>query len=691
MKNLYTLLIALSLTLSASAQVDRSKLPEPGPAREIKIGDYESFTLKNGMKVFVVENHKLPRVSFSLVLDREPIMEGDKAGYLSMVGQMLRRGTTTRTKEQLDEEIDFIGASLGASSTSVFGSSLTKHKEKMLALMTDMLFNSTFPEEELDKIKTQTISGLAANKDDPDAISSNVTTALVYGKEHPYGELTTEETVANITIEDIKNYYKTYYKPNIAYLAIVGDINKKETQKLVKKLFGKWEQGVVPAPKYDMPQPPEETFVALVDKPSAVQSVVDITYPIDLKPGTPDVVKARVLNQILGGSASARLFMNLREDKGYTYGAYSSTSSDKLVGQFSASAKVRNDVTDSAITEFNNELMRITTEPVTQDELDLAISSISGSFARSLERPQTVASFAINTARYNYPEDYYSTYLKRVQAVTIADVQEMAKKFIHPDNAYITVVGKASEVATMLKPFGDVRYFDNYGNEYIPSDSPKIPEGLTAENVLDSYIAAIGGKEKVAAITDLTINSSATIQGQSLSITVINKAPNKSLMLIKMGGTMELQKSIYDGTNFAQYAQGNKAPNDEKGAMDAPLKGMEIPEYQYLELGATVALNGVEKVGEEYAYVVEVTLPSGTKSLEYFDVESGLKVRSTQFVKGPQGEVAMSQDYKDYKEVDGILFPFTRILPLGGGMTLDAKVDSIKLNSGVPDTTFKIE
>ncbi len=162
-------------------------------------------------------------------------------------------------------------------------------------------------------------------------------------------------------------------------------------------------------------------------------------------------------------------------------------------------------------------------------------------------------------------------------------------------------------------------------------------------------------------------------------------------MSIKMGGTMEIQKSIYDGTNFAQYAQGNKAPNDEKGAKDAALKGMEIPEYQYLELGATVVLNGVEKVGEAYAYVVEVTLPSGAKSLEYFDVESGLKVRSTQFVKGPQGEVAMSQDYKDYQEVDGILFPFTRILPLGGGMTLDAKVDSIKLNSGVPDSTFKIE
>jgi predicted Zn-dependent peptidase len=691
MKKLYIILLTICIGSVSFAQVDRSKLPEPAPAREIEIGDYETFTLKNGLQVFVVENHKLPRVSFSLVLDREPIVEGDKAGYTSMVGQMLRRGTSTRTKEQLDEEIDFIGASLGASSTSIFGSSLTKHKEKMLELMTDMLYNSTFPEAELDKIKTQTLSGLASQKDDPDAISGNVSTVLVYGKSHPYGELVTEETVGNITIDDIKNYYSTYFKPNIAYLAIVGDINKKDTQKLVKKLFGKWEKGDVPKPVYDLPQPPEKSFVAMVDKSSAVQSVVNITYPIILKPGTPDVVKARVLNQIFGGGSSARLFVNLREDKAYTYGAYSSISSDKLVGEFSAGASVRNEVTDSAIVQFNYEMNRMRTELVSQEELDLAISSISGSFARSLERPQTVASFAINTARYNLPENYYSTYLKRVQAVNISDVQQTAEKYIHPDNAYITVVGKAGEVAKKLTAFGDVKYFDIYGNEYVPSDSPNMPAGQTAEKVIDSYLNAIGGKEKLAAIKDLTIESKAELQGQPLTIKVINKAPNLSYQTILMGGAMELQKSIYDGKNFAQFMQGNKAPNDENGAMDAPIKGQEISELHYLALGAKLELKGIEKVNESDAYVIEVTLPSGAKTLEYFDFVSGLKLRSTQFMQGPQGEVAMSTDYKDYKEFDGIMFPYVTVIPLGGAMKLEAKVESIKINSGVVNSIFKIE
>ncbi|VAW28281.1 peptidase M16 domain-containing protein, partial [hydrothermal vent metagenome] len=190
MKKIFIYILVLGFIGNVNAQVDRSKLPAPAPAKTIQIGDYESFTLKNGMKVFVVENHKLPRVTLSLVFDHEPVMEKDNAGYVDMVGTMLRRGTTTKTKEQLDEAIDFIGASLSASATSLYASSLTKHQDKLLELMSDILFNPTFPAEELEKIKTQTISGLAANKEDANSISSNVTTALVYGKNHPYGTLT---------------------------------------------------------------------------------------------------------------------------------------------------------------------------------------------------------------------------------------------------------------------------------------------------------------------------------------------------------------------------------------------------------------------------------------------------------------------------------------------------------------------
>lgn len=691
MKNIVIYIIALAFSGSAFAQVDRSKLPEPAPAKSIQIGDFESFTLKNGLQVFVVENHKLPRITLSLVFDHEPVMETDNVGYVEMVGTMLRRGTTTRTKEQIDEEIDFIGGSLGASATSVFASSLTKHQDKLLTLMTDILLNPVFPEEELEKIKTQTISGLAAEKDDANSISGNVTTALVYGKNHPYGTLTTEETIGNIKIDAIKKYYQTYFKPNIGYLAIVGDINKKEAQKLVKKYFAKWEKGEVPTASYNMPKAPEKTFVALVDKPSAVQSVIDITYPVELKTGTPDVIKARVLNQILGGGGSARLFMNLREDKGFTYGAYSSLNSDELVGAFSANASVRNEVTDSAFNEFILELDKIKSEDVTEEELNLAKSSIAGSFARSLERPQTVARFAINAARFNLPEGYYANYLKNVQAVSISDVKATAQKYIHPDKAYFTVVGKASEIKGSLTAFGEVKYFDNYGNEYTPSDAPQIPAGLTAEKVIANYVEAIGGQEVLTTITSIKIESEAEVQGQKINILSLKQSPNNSYTLVSMGGVMELSKQIFDGTNFIQYQQGQKMPDDVNKTKDAAISSYLYPELKYKELGVTLKLNGVEKVGDNYTYSIDIVLPTGTKSTEFFDIKTGFKVREISYVATPQGEVAQKVDIKDYSEESGIMLPHTLIIPLGGSMTMEAKTIKVEINGEVNSSIFKIE
>ncbi len=690
MKKIYIILLTMGLAVSGLAQVDRSRLPEPAPARELKIGDYETFELKNGLKVFVVENHKLPRVTFRLVLDRQPVKEGDKAGYLSMVGQMLRRGTTTRTKEQLDEEVDFIGAFLAASSASVYGSSLTKHKDKLLELMTDIMYNPTFPEEELEKIKKQTLSALAADKEDPESISDNVSTVLTYGKDHPYGELTTEETVENITVDDIKNYYNTYFKPNIAYLAIVGDIDKKEARKLVKTYFGNWQPGTVPAPQYEVPQPPEKTFVALVDKSSAVQSVINITYPVMLKPGEPDVVPTRVLNQILGGGSSGRLFTNLREDKGYTYGAYSRLSADRLVGEFSAFASVRNEVTDSALVQFMYELQRIKDEPVSDDELELAINAISGSFARSLERPQTVASFAINTARYHLPDDYYATYLQRVQAVSKADVQAVANKYIMPERANIVVVGKAADIADKLTPFGEVHYYDHYGNEYTPSATPAIPEGLTAAQVVSNYLQAVAGNHKLDELKDVVMESTASLQGKELHIKIANKMPDKSMMAISMG-PMELQRSVANGSDYAEYQQGNRAPDNPNSKLDGPIRGMVLPEMAYLTKNLAMELKGIEKVDDQNAYVVQVVLPSGAKVLEYYDTDSGLKLRSVSFFKGPQGEIPMTFEYKDYREVDGFKLPFIMIWPLGPGINMEAKATSVKVNSGLADDLFKIE
>ncbi|MEP2773177.1 MAG: insulinase family protein [Fulvivirga sp.] len=683
-----TLIILLSFAVSAFAQVDRTKAPEPGPAPKIQIGDYQSFELKNGLKVFVVENHKLPRVAFSLILDNEPIIEGEKAGYVSITGQLLRNGTTNRTKAQLDEEIDFIGASISTSSSGVFASSLTKHKDKLLELMTDVLFNPAFPEDELEKIRKQTLSGLAANKEDPSAIANNVSSVLVYGKDHPYGELTQEETVENITLEDCKNYYQKYFKPNVGYLAVVGDIEMKEAKKLVTEYFSKWEKGDIEQPKYETPKAPEKTFVAMVDRPSSVQSVIDVTYPISLEPGNPDVIKSRVLNQILGGGFSSRLMQNLREDKAFTYGARSSLSSDDLVGSFSAGASVRNEVTDSAVAEFLFELKKIREEQVTEDELSAAKASIIGSFARSLERPQTIANFAINTARYNLPEDYYANYLKDVSATSLADVQAMAHKYIKPGQSNILIVGKANEVAENLKQFGNIKYFDIYGNEYEPSAASALPAGLTAQKVIDNYIKALGGEEKLKSVKSLKINASADMMGNAVSIVMQQKSPNMMLMEMTMGGNVAV-KQVFDGENGSFVQMGRQIPLDENKLKEMAIEGHIFPQLAYDELEVETKLVGVEKIEGADAYAVEVTLPTGTKSTHYFDATTNLLVRKSQVAQTPQGEMALATDIGNYQEVEGVKFPFEIKLPLGGGMKMVQKVESVEVNPEISEDVFK--
>lgn len=679
----------IAIPLTQASGLDRTKIPEPGPAPTIQLGAYQSFILDNGLKVYVVENHKLPRVAFSLVLDIDPLLEGENAGYVSTAGQLLMRGTSSRTKAQLDQEVDFIGANLSSSSSSVFASSLTKHVDKLLDLMADVTLRPTFSGEELEKIKKETISGLQANKDDASAIASDVTGALRYGKDHPYGELITEETVNKIDLEACKSYYQKYFKPNIAYLAIVGDINKQVAEQLVRKYFGAWEPGEVPQFSYDMPKAPETTSVAIVDRPQSVQSVINITYPVSLKPGHPDVVKTRVMNTILGGGFSSNLMQNLREKHAYTYGAGSSLSSDELVGRFNAGASVRNEVTDSSIVQFMHELNRIRTEPVSEEQLQSIKNYITGSFARSLESPQTIANFALNIERYGLPKDYYANYLKNIEQVSVVDVQEMANKYIQPDKAHIVIVGKASEVADNLKQFGPVQYYDIYGDPYTPSTAADLPLGLTAEKVIDNYLQALGGTENLKKVKDIKQIMTASMQGMALEITNIKKSPNKSFETIT-AGPMEFQKLVFDGSSGVEVIQGQSKPLDETRTQEARIESRIFPELSYQQLGAKLTLTGIETVSKQECYVVEVALPSGKKIITYFSKDSGLKLKESQIVDTPQGNIAQSVEFRDYQEVKGLQFPHKTTISIGP-QKLEGEITSIEINSGIADDLFVVE
>lgn len=688
------------LAMPLQAQVDRSKAPAPTKAPKIQIGDYSKFELANGLKVIVVENHKRPTLSLQLSIDRDPMLEGENAGYVSLAGQLLSTGTTNRTKAQIDEEVDFLGANLSTSATGMYVSTLVKHTNKMMDIMTDVLYNPSFSEDQLEKLKKQTISGLSSAKDDANAIASNVSNVLNFGRKHPYGELETEETVATVTTEMCKNYYNTYFKPNVAYLVIVGDITTEAAKALAEKYFGKWERGDVASRTYQMPQAPKGNHVAFVAKEGAVQSVINVTYPIDLKPGAPDLIATKVMNSILGGGVfSGRLMQNLREDKGFTYGARSSISSDKLVGEFSAGASVRNEVTDSSVTEFLFELRRMATESVDEKDLQLVKNSMNGSFARSLESSQTIASFALNMERYNLPKDYYATYLEKLNAVTVADVMAAAKKYIKPDNANIVVVGNVEEADKLAKfdSKGKVNYYDIYGNKTEAVNLKPAPAGITAEKVLENYILAItkqANMKKAAKtlkkVKDISMTSSLAVQGMALEMITYNKAPNKYAMEVKFGDMVAQRQGFNGTTGFSSNMQTGTKDVEGDELEQMKVQSIMFPELDPAKAGYTAKILGVAKSKEASNYVLELTLANGNKIKEYYDVETGLKTKTSSKVDtgDAAGEVSTVRTFSDYKEVNGVLFPHKGSIS-AGAQNFEFEVTNIEVNTKLGDGLFE--
>ena len=688
-------IIALALVFfvaacSSSKKLDRSAVPAAGPAPKIQIGQYQMATLPNGLKLVVVENHKLPRVSYSVSLDIDPIFEGDRAGYTMLSGELMKAGTKTRTKTQIDEAVDFMGASLSTSSTGVFGSCLVKHSKDILELMADVVLNPTFPAEELEKSRKQQLSNLVSEKTDPNAMSDKIGNVMKYGAGHPYGEVMSEATLKAITTDDLYSYHVNNYRPNVAYMVVVGDITFAEAQAQVTKYFGGWQARDVKPLKYSTPAEPRGNVVSFVPLAGAVQSVIDVTYPIDLKPGTTDAIVASVLNNILGGSGfQTRLMQNLREDKAFTYGAYSSISPDDLVGAFSAGASVRNAVTDSAVTEILFEMQRLVDEPVADSTLQTVKNIMTGSFARSLERPQTIANFALNIEKYKLPKDFYETYLQKLNAITVADVQAMAKRTLRPSNAHITVVGN-KDVAESLSKFAaskKVNLVNADGTPFV--DLKAAPDGVTAQSIFENYIKALGGKEALAAVKSYEQIGEMKMGPMTAQMNVKVKDNAKMAMSVTMTG-MELMKQIYDGTSGVNMQMGQKKPMEASEITDAKVQMDLMAELNYDKYGIKAALKGVGKVDEEDAYVIELTKADGEVSTDYYSVNSGLKLMSVSTESEGEEPVMAETRYVEYAVVNGIKYA-SKTKQAVGPQTMEFIYSEMKINPKLNDKDFAVE
>ena len=683
MKTKIVLLVAiLSMSFALNAQVDRTKKPAPGPAPVVKFGKADKFTLKNGLTVIIVENHKLPRASARLTIDNKPYFEGKKAGVSGMMGSLMGRGTPSITKDNFNERVDFLGANIGFGSSSSFAASLSRYFDEVLGLMADGVKNSQFTQEEFDKEQKITLDGIKSNEKSVTSAARRVENLLTYGANHPYGEYISKESVNNITLADVETNYNRYYRPNNAYLIIQGDIKPKKIKKLVKNLFGDWKTREISEIEIQKPINVETTEINFINMDNAVQSEIAIINNIELKLGDKDYYAALLANRILGGSGTARLFKNLREDKGYTYGSYSSIRQSRYAASFRATASVRNMVTDSSVVEMMKEINTIRYKKITKSELKNAKAQYIGSFVINVQKPETVAGYALNRELYNLSDNYYETYLEKINAVTIDEVQNAAIKYFRGDKARIIITGKGIDVLKNLEKNSDykINYFDKYGN---PSEKPEmtlpIPDGMTATDVVNKYFEAIGGKEKAMAVKTTMMVSNATIQGTPLVMTTKASAPNKTLMTISvMGNTM--QKVVFDGEKGYQEVQGRKTDMKPEDITEGKEANAIFNDLNY----TSGKLTRIEPIDGKNTIVLKI----GNEEI-FYDMTSGLKVKAIKTVKTPDGkEVKVPTTFGDYKPVEGIMFPHS-IEIKSGPMNLNFKISEIKINEGVEDKDFE--
>ncbi len=690
-----TLIISGALLMQSvmAQKVDRSKPPKAGPAPVITIADPATYKLANGITVLVVENHKLPKVTATYTIDAGPVKEGEKAGVMSLMGGMLGEGTTSKSKAVFDEQTDQIGAVINLSSSSATASALTRYFDKAFSLMAEAIQSPAMEQSSFDKLKSQTITGLKTSERSAKAIADRVTGALLYGKDHPYGEFETEASVSKLTLDDVKNAYKQYITPSRGFLTFVGDIKPEQAKALAEKAFGSWKGASLSLPALENVKNVPATEIDLVDVPNAVQSEIRVTNLVNLPLGNPDYFPVLLANQILGGGSEGYLFMDLREKYGFTYGAYSRIEAGRFQRAFQAYASVRNEKTDSAVAEFVKMIKRIVTEPATAAELQTAKALYNGGFALDMENPARIAGFATNIILNNLPKDFYKTYLQKINAVTIDDVQRVARKYFTIENARIVIAGKASQISEGLKKLGyPVHQFDKYGQPVTENAAAAAATGVDAKKVVADYIQTIGGNDELKKIQTIWSVLSVNMQGITLTIDQKLMAPNKELMTTSMMGNV-VSKQVFDGTTGYREQQGNKMPlpDDDLNAKKSQTNLVE--QVWYLSDAAIKLENkGTEKVNGKDAYKILISFPGGKTQTEYYDVSSKLLVRQESAAANKGVTINKTVDFSDYKKTGNVLFANKQTLTMEAGgqqQTLELQVTSIKLNEGITADDFK--
>lgn len=683
------LLVYVAFLSNVQAQVDRSIQPEPGPAPAINFGTPKEHQFKNGLTLMVVENHKLPQVSASLRIDNPLSVEGEKSGVSSLLSRMMGKGSKNVPKDEFEEEVDFMGARLSVNAGGGYANSLKRYFPRVFEMMADAILNPDFLAEEFQKEVAKTLEGLKSNEKDVKTAARRVENLLSYGKDHPYGEYISEESIKNVSLDDLPQLYQKNFHAQNAYITIVGDIDFNTAKKLTKKYFGKWSKGKVTPSSFPQPENVSQTQIAFVEMPNAVQSEVSVLSTASVDRNTPDYYALTIANQILGGGGEARLFLNLREDKGYTYGSYSRFNTNhKTKSQLRAFAAVRNAVTDSAVVQLLYEINRMSKERVTEEELKLIKEKYAGSLIRSMEDPENIANFAYNTKTQNLPPHFYNELLKNIQKVSREDISRVSKKYLDPNLMQVVVTGKGSDILTPLENIEfngqilDVFCYDKYGNSTKrPGFSKSLPEGVTAQSVVEGYLDAIGGKDKLKEIKTKTSISEASMQGMTIQVSSRQTAKKQMLIEVNMMGNV-MQKTVINPNKGYNEIQGQRMDMKEQELQNRLKDAAIFPE---MEVDPNqISLEGIVVVDGKEAYEIKWS----DNKTNFYAVDDFLKLQTLE-TKEMQGQVQSSKtSFSNYKTIEGIRFPHT-IQQDMGPQKIDFKVKTIFLNDQMDDNLFE--
>jgi zinc protease len=445
-------------------EMAQSSLPKPKPDPKLTLPRIQRRKLSNGLEVLIVEQHELPVVTLNLVIKSGAAADPlDRPGLATLTADMLDEGTKTRTSLDISNQLSAIGARLFTSaswdSSDVRLLTLTRHLDAALDIFADVLLNPAFPDTDLKRLRSARLVTLQQRRDNANNIADSVYASLLYGRSHPYGhpQIGDEKSVAATTNQDVQSFYQNFYRPNNAALIVAGDVTPATIMPKLEQALSAWKAGNIPVVNADAPAPDVgKTTIYLVDRPGAAQSVIEIGH-VGVARSTPDYFPLLVMNSILGGQFVSRVNLNLREDKGYTYVARTTFDYRRGAGPFTASAGVQTAVTKESVVEFMRELRGIRGEiPVTQKELDYQKQAIIRGFPRGFETPEQIANRLTAVVLYNLPDDYFNSYIPRVQSVTLADVQRVAAKYLDPTRMTILVVGDRKTIEPGLRSLGNI-------------------------------------------------------------------------------------------------------------------------------------------------------------------------------------------------------------------------------------------